>query len=49
MVSSQVDSMNWKSPVALDVLALACGLNDDSRAAVFTRYSKEVPVDVLAD
>ncbi|ERP94277.1 hypothetical protein Q669_05220 [Labrenzia sp. C1B10] len=29
--------MNWNNPVALDVLAFAVGLNDDSRAAVFTR------------
>lgn len=35
--------------VALDVRARAVSTKLDSRFAVFTRYSKEVPVVVLAD
>jgi hypothetical protein len=36
-MASQVCSMNWKSPVALDVLAFAFGSSADSRCAVFSR------------
>src|SRR5689334_25335228 len=44
MVASQVWSMNWNSPVADDVFALALGLRFDSRRAVLSRYSKPAPV-----
>src|ERR1700737_2538404 len=47
-MASQVVSMNWKSPRADDVNALAVGSNADSRAAVRRRKSKEVPVVRLA-
>src|SRR5256885_13057273 len=36
--------MNWNSPVAEEVLALALGLRFDSRSAVLSRYSKPAPV-----
>src|SRR5205085_4185222 len=36
--------MNWNSPVADEVLALAFGLRFDSRSAVLSRYSKPAPV-----
>src|SRR5881227_1679556 len=36
--------MNWNSPVADEVLALAFGLRLDSRSAVLSRYSKPAPV-----
>ena len=37
--------MNWNSPVAEEVFALAFGLRFDSRIAVLSRYSKPAPVD----
>src|SRR2546421_12550083 len=36
--------MNWNSPVADEVFALAFGLRFDSRSAVLSRYSKPAPV-----
>src|SRR3954447_25323445 len=36
--------MNWNSPVAEEVFALALGLRFDSRNAVLSRYSKPAPV-----
>ena len=36
--------MNWNSPVAEEVFALAFGLRFDSRSAVLSRYSKPAPV-----
>ena len=36
--------MNWNSPVADEVFALAFGLRFDSRIAVLSRYSKPAPV-----
>src|SRR4051794_36954309 len=48
MVASQVWSMNWNSPVAEDVFALASGLRLDSRMAVLSKYSKPAPVALAA-
>src|ERR1041384_6339075 len=36
--------MNWNSPVADEVFALAFGLRLDSRSAVLSRYSTPAPV-----
>ena len=40
--------MNWKSPPADEVEALAFGLKSDSILAVVSRYWKLVPVVVAA-
>jgi hypothetical protein len=47
-VDSQVCSMNWNSPLADDVRALAAGLSELSRCAVRSRKSKSTPVALAA-
>src|SRR3954451_14482444 len=47
-IPSQVCCVNWNSPDALDVGALALGLRPLSRIAVPSRYWKSDPVAALA-